>query len=574
MGQHRGDSGRRGVSKGPVIAVAAVVAVVVLVVGWIQLGDRIDREGADAAGTCVEGDAVVHVAADPSIAPVLTDLADRFSATEPIVRDHCITVEVTDPDPAAIVPALAAGAEWDDALGSRPDLWVPQSSSSLAEVGTGVVDGGARSLAASPIVLSVPPTLGNALEGAGTRWQDLSRLESTGLSSIGLPQWKSLGLTLSLAPGADASALALQAVAAGVAGHPGGPLTQADAESAAVRDAAATLGVAAEDGTEPTPAPPPATTHAVPVTEQTMYRTLAQDSPPDALAYRPAGPTPVADFPAAILTSADETRARAAAQFTEFLRTPEHSASFLDAGFRVPGGATPDSTVMPFPRIGETVAPADAAAVTTLLDAARNPERPRSTTILLDLSESMATREGGGTRLANVTRALTEQIAAAPDDAAIGLWEFAGRLDGTRPYRVAVPTAPLAEGRGGTSQRDALDDALAGAAPSTGSHSYATVDAAYRAAAESATPQRPASILLVTDGADDTPNLTRTQLFAALDAAEREDAPVTIDVVVLGDAEQSLATLRELAERTGGTLTELPSSNTPDLGSSLARFTS
>ncbi|WFR71179.1 hypothetical protein P9209_18145 [Prescottella defluvii] len=119
MGQHRSDRRTRGVSKGPIIALVSVIVLVLGVVGWFQLRDHASSEGTAAAGACVEGDAVLHVTADPDIAPQIREFAARFSETRPVVRDHCVTVAVTDGASGTIAEALAA-APAD--RGTRP--WV------------------------------------------------------------------------------------------------------------------------------------------------------------------------------------------------------------------------------------------------------------------------------------------------------------------------------------------------------------------------------------------------------------------------------------------------------------------
>lgn len=96
MGRHRGTGRARGVSKGPIVAVAVALVLVLAVVGWFRLRERIDEQATEAAQTCVEGDALLDVAADPAVAPTLTALAARWvTDTRPVVRDHCIDVRVT-----------------------------------------------------------------------------------------------------------------------------------------------------------------------------------------------------------------------------------------------------------------------------------------------------------------------------------------------------------------------------------------------------------------------------------------------------------------------------------------------
>ncbi|MGI9209184.1 MAG: substrate-binding domain-containing protein, partial [Rhodococcus sp. (in: high G+C Gram-positive bacteria)] len=160
-GRHRGD-GARGISTSVIVVVVALLLLVVAVFGWFQLRERIDRQGADAAATCVEGDAVLRIAADPLIAPTLTTLADRWSTdVAPVIRDHCVTAQVFAAESAPVAESLGADTPWNAALGPGPALWVPLDSRA-AERATTAVDGQARSLATSPVVLAVPDDLGRA----------------------------------------------------------------------------------------------------------------------------------------------------------------------------------------------------------------------------------------------------------------------------------------------------------------------------------------------------------------------------------------------------------------------------
>ncbi len=80
---------------------------------------------------------------------------------------------------------------------------------------------------------------------------------------------------------------------------------------------------------------------AVPATEQS----IAQSANAAMTTYSPpAGATPVADYPAVIVSGSgiDETASRAAAQFADFMREPNQSQLFVGAGFRVEGQDLPD----------------------------------------------------------------------------------------------------------------------------------------------------------------------------------------------------------------------------------------
>lgn len=595
MGNHRGGKGARGISKGPLIALGLVVVIVVGVFGWFQLADRIEDQGAAAAGACVEGDSVLTVAADPDIAADIRTLADRFTATSPVIRDHCISVTVTPVDSGEVRDALIAGPDgaWDDKLlGPRPALWIPSSSQWVRQVPPAVVNGEARPLAASPVVLAVRAEFENALTTAAVEWKDLPSLQTGrgSLATLGLSEWGSLGLALPVGSGSGSTELAVEAVAASVAGDSAGPVTAEQAGSTQVTSALTGLAL----GYQALPGAKPATTrealtlladaddpstegiHAVPVTEQQVYRALREAPGSDVTTFVPKGATPVADHPAAILSgpAVDETQSRAAAQFTEFLREPEQGQVLADAGFRVEGLGRPDDTALTFPGFPTTLLPADSAAAEAMMGVIRNPVTERTSTILLDVSSSMGAGEGATSRLTNTTAALAAQVSRSPDASSLGLWEYSTNLDGTRPYTTVVATGPLSAGgfiEG--SRRQALGARLAKAVPAAGTATYTSLEAAYKSAVAGYTPGRTNSVLLLTDGANDDGSLTRADLLASLAAAGDPSKPVRIDVVTIGQ-NSDLNTLQAVADRTGGSLEKVPSSDGPALATAIGKLLS
>ncbi|MFC7449961.1 substrate-binding domain-containing protein [Rhodococcus daqingensis] len=590
MGQHRGAQGTRGVSKGPLIAVGTVVVLVLAVLGWFQLRDRISDQGTQAAETCVEGPAVLEVTADPDIAAQIQTLADRYTQTTPVVRDHCITVTVTTTPSQAVVDALAAsgGQQWPGP-GPAPALWIPQSTQSIARLGgqTGLIDGQPKSVASSPVLLAAPVMLAEALAGPKIGWQDLPRLQSdpNALQGLGLAGWGPLRLAMPTGLGSDPSALAAEAVAAAVSGAGAGPVTEEQAASAPVGAALGSLALgsaaafpSAPDNPATTadalaalaaqPDPKAGAVHAVAVTEQQLY---AAEPDTNALtAYLPAGATPVADHPAAIIATGwvDEARRGAAAEFADYLRRPEQAPVLRDAGFRVDGKSPSAVGAVPFTPIDTPLQPAAWPVPDTLSRALANPAVPFRTTVLMDISGSMSNVEGDGTRLTNTAAALTGQLNRTPDHSDLGLWVYSRNLDGARAYRTAVPTGPLADTVGGGTRRQAIVSTLDSLTPATATSTYASVEAAYADAVQGFDPNRPNSVLLITDGPNDDTSISSRQLLASIGDATVDGKPVRIDVITIGENSDA-DTLRALAEQTGGSLTAVGSSQGPELGAAI-----
>ncbi len=79
-------------------------------------------------------------------------------------------------------------------------------------------------------------------------------------------------------------------------------------------------------------------------------------------------------------------------------------------------------------------------------------------------------------------------------------------------------------------------------------------------------------MLLVTDGANDD-SVARADLLSAIAAASNTSKPVRIDVVTIGE-NSDLNTLQALADRTGGSLEKVASSEGAALPTAISRLLS
>jgi len=582
VSRHRSSGGVRGISKGPIIAVVTIVLLVLATIGWFRLRDHIDDQGIQAAQTCVEGDAVLQVSADPAIAPALTTLAEQWTAdTRRVIRDHCVTARVTATPGAPAAAALATGG-WDPALGPEPALWVPTDTRATTRAADAVA-GQPKSLAASPLVLAVPPELAQALTTAGIDWDRLPDLQTRpdALDTLGLPGWGALRLALPTGADTDATTAALEAVAAAVTGTGTGPLTLDRAESrpavAAVTGLALgadTLGAAAgpttADALTAVATAPTATgaVHAVPVVEQHLYTALKNHTLAGITTYRPAGPAPIADYPAAIVDApwVDETLSRAAAEFVDYVRQPEQARVLVDAGFRVDEQPAPTGAPLPFEPLGPALTAPDAATADALLHTRFNPIPTRTTVLLIDT--------GASDPLDTVTTTLAAVLDRSPDNSDIGLRFSPDSDDDT------TPSAAVALGALTADRRAALTDALADS--DTGSAlTYDAITAAYRDAADGYRPGRPNSLLIVTTGTDDTAtdDTAREELLDLVAETQARDREIRIDIVLLDTTTTaSTATagtdLETLADDTGGTFVTVDPDNGTTLSDTLRKLMS
>ena len=526
-GHHRSAERRRGVSKGLIVAVVALVVVVLLVVGWFSLRDKVSDESDAAAQTCVDGDAQLDVTADPEIAGPLDSIAKKYNDTKPVVRDSCARVVVTAKPSEAVRMGLAA-KDWDvAALGPKPALWIPSSSQTLHRVAPGVVDGEPKSIASSSIVLAVHKPLADELTARKAGWGDLP-----GLKGVAVP----------LGAGSDSTLLASEAVAAVVANAGFGPLTEEAAKSGPVVAALSQLVTSSAGKATDTSAALNAlvaeadSVQAVAVTEHQL--SSAGDK---ITAYKPAGATIVADFPAATLTGdwVDETQSRIGSMFVDFLRQPDQAKALSEAGFRTG-------------EVERSLQPAAGPVLEQLANVLAHPTLGSNTTVLLDVSASMSNP------LVGVVDALHRYVNGAGDSSGFGLWTYSKGLDGPKPYRIDVPLGPL--------NRNAANTALTAvrSTPTKTDQAYPTLIDAYRAAVTGFVAGRTNSVLLVTDGPDDDSTVNGQQLLDAIAAATDPTKPVRVNIVALGA--EPPQTLRTLAERTGGSVT-----TGPDAGAAIAK---
>lgn len=554
-GSHRSGSQRRGISKGPIIALVAIVVVIALVVGWFELRDAIDDRNNAAAESCVEGNTTLDVTADPDLAAQIKVLADRYNATEPVVRDHCVSVAVNSRPTQAVQTALAGTAPWDAAaLGPQPALWIPQSTRAVSQIPANIVDGDPRSVAFSQVVLAMPTALAIALRSGNIGWQDLPRVQTdpNSLAALGLPTWGSLRMAMPTAPDSDSTLIAAEAVGAAAAGSRFGPLSedtvrasQAVAAISALAGAAPKIPTAA-DAVAAILAPPDAAiapAHAVATTEQRLA-TLSNDV---LTGYAPSGSTVVVDFPATLLSGpwVDETQNLAAAMFVDYLVQWEQMKVLQEAGFQVGD-------------VEQSLQPAPAQVLDRVAELVANPVLGTTTTALLDVSTSMSTR------LQSVVDALKSYVSAASEQSSFGIWTYSRDLDVNKPYKVDARTEPLVPER-----KKVVDTALNDVRVSTSAtdQAYPTLVDAYTAAVAGYVPGRTNSIVLITDGPEDDSALTGQQLLDAIAAATDPARPIRVDVVVLGDGSAG-QTLQSLTDRTGGSFTRVPPA---DLGPALTK---
>ena len=559
---------RRGVSNGVIAALVLVVVLVGGVILWQFFGDAMSRRSKDAAAQCVQGTASVAVVADSAIADHVMEFAQRYNAEASPVGDTCINMVVTQADSDAVISGLTGN--WPADLGERPALWIPASSVPSARLqalaGKQIVSD-ARSLVTSPVMIATRPQLAGAL--ADRDWAALPGLQAdpVALDAVNLPGWGSLRLALPTLGAADATYLTAEAVASAAA-PPGAPATAGLAAAATLLAGRPALADATADtawnALTAAGDPAAAGVHAVAITEQQLFtRTSAMpDAKQTVAAWLPAGPVPVADYPTVLLAGPwlAEEQVSAASEFARFMRKPEQRGELARAGFRADDDTPTGNDVVGFAPLGAVLPVAD-DTVRAAVAGAVAPGSAAATTVVLD--QGLAGDEGGRPRLAGVTAALNDRIAALPPGAVVGLWTFDGA-----DSRPVVPAGPVAD------QRTALTDTLAGLTPTGGGAvSFTTLPRAYSEALANYRPGQPNSILLITQGPHTDRTLDGPGLENFLKSAIDPNRPVAVNVIDFGP-DPDRPVWEAVARLTGGSYQEIAAADSPDLVGAIARMLS
>ncbi|MFD5829524.1 substrate-binding domain-containing protein [Lentzea sp. NPDC060358] len=536
---------KRGIAKWPVLI---VVFVVLIGLGWLVLtwaGGVLDKRSQALAQNCSEGDSVLRVSATPSIAGAVADVARAYSATRPVVYDHCIAIEVVSADSSAVLEGLTT--TWDEQkLGKRPHAWVPDSTlwaNRLSALNAKLVGSAPKSVGTSPVLLAAPEAAAPVLKDF--RWTDMP--EVTDWTKFGT-NWGRFSVAMPDPATNTASALAIQSALA----DGKGPVTAESLGSDAAKAKLSKLAAAVPPEVPPTTRDAlgrlgdSATVNAAgfsvtPVSEVDLLRhNTGKEAPSKPLVgVLPAGPAPVADFPYVALGGSEvgEAEVRAAQSFRDFMTEPSSQEILARGGLRVE--STQDrpspSPGISWAPVTENLVAADATTTQQISSAWASADRGgQVVTVLADVSTSMKPR------LDKVKSALRGQIDRSVSGS-FGLWEFARSLDGAKPYKQLVGTAPVTE------KRDALKRAVDGLKTAEGSQLYTSLAACYEAAHDGFVAGRVNRVVVITDGPSDG-GIDLAALKAQLHGKD-----LAISFIAIG-GEVDRAALTDIAQVTGGSV--------------------
>ena len=539
---------RRGVRTGLLVTAAIVLAAAVMT--------TLSSQAILASTTCGRHPVLVNVAASDDIGPAIQQVARYFNRQHRLVGGRCAEVQITQDQPAA----AAAMVDGRQPLHGMPaiDGWIPDSSlwielARSLPVGAQVIQPTGINVARSPLMIAMPHSVAARLPAFGSSigWNFLLP-ESAG----GPPAADGVQVQL---PDPTQSAAGLAAVieeervlGTGVSARENFTRFVFGARLTAQSDNPAALSSLVSLARPPIGASP-----VTVASEQSVVQyDLAHPGQPLAARY-PSDGSPELDYPY-VLTTTNPLRLKAAKEFGKILAQRYTADTVRFAGFRSARGV-PDDTPSSFGLASQQLRLTELAnpgLAQTTLQAWGRVRIGFRLLALLDISGSMAQPAvpAGPTREQEMSAAAGEGLTLFPDNTRMGLWEFASKLDGTRPYKPLVPIGPLSAEIGLISRRQQIQQINQTLQPKPGTTASMndTILAAYKYVLATYQPNRANSVLIMTGGADDAPgDISAAKLLKKIRALSGPNRRVALIFNVFGQS-RHFAAIKRLANATGG----------------------
>ncbi|WP_395242628.1 substrate-binding domain-containing protein [Agromyces sp. MMS24-K17] len=508
-----------------IVSIVAAVAVIGLVGGGVYLwvGGHLNPLFASAETGCETVDELV-VVADPSVAPVVDDLADVFDAS----RDGCVETEVKAQD-AADTAALVSGGGLD------ADIWIPDSSVWLDRAATTASSLGRPApelttkgtIATSPIVFAAPATRTEELASEPVTW---ARVLAGGLPAL-LPDPEASAASL-------AGLLALKAHSS-----PDDPRQFAGAMIELGKAIPASTGSAFSALSSL-----PNATVVITSERLVAEHNLEDGTEPLAAAY-PADGTVALDYPFIALGDAEGTRAELIGAFEGTLRhNPE---AFRSAGFRAIDGTGDLDIQGVSPQPPAPAAGLDGAAQVEILRAWGVLTLRSRMLAVIDVSGSMEEPAENGLRRIDIfQQAALGAMQKFSGEVEMGVWVFSTQRNGELDWEDLSPIAPLAD-QAHTQEIAGIINSLPGRlGGATGL--YDTTLAAVQRVREAYDPAKVNSVLLITDGRNEDENgIDLDTLLAELGKMNDPKQPVPVIMIGFGP-DTDMDAMQRIAKATGG----------------------
>jgi hypothetical protein len=484
----------------PPVVILSILLVLSLA-GWFGF----DYLRARLASSSCDVVLTLSVAAAPDVASAVARVAEE----DP---DACYRVEVVARDSAEVVDTLAA---------TKPDVWIPESSSWLLRArqrGAWNLPVTGPSIASSPIVLGLTETAARQYgwPGRTPTWAEVF----SGEPAIGFVD-----------PAVDPAGLS------------------------------ALIGT----GDLAKPAPDPAGSYALTLrklTRHTVQKPAELFDParrfdgvvtPESLLEKHGlvgvyadPPVPSLDHPYVVLPDSRQGTREVAQRFLGRLLDPASAGQFADEGLRGPDGrALGDS---PTAGVRPVAPPTDPDQLLNQWAAVNRSARMQ---VLLDVSGSMAEAvpKTDTDRMTLTLQAAELGLRLFKPITKIGLWRFSTNLDGAKDYQEYLPVLPVSE-QLANGALDRLRQVRAINGGATGL--YDSVLAAYTSARQNWEPGRINLVVVLTDGKNEDPQgITQQQLLTQL--AELQDPRRPLQIIGIGiGPDIDPVELRAISQATGG----------------------
>jgi Ca-activated chloride channel family protein len=517
------------------------------------------------------GEVTASIAAAPSTASLLEQLAGRWATTDPSADGICATVRVRAVESNTVAAALQS--TWPSELGPAPDVWVPESSAWFRSAQTGdaeaILPDLQPSVARSPVVLAMPKAMAEALGWPNKRvdWTevlDKAAVSPKGWAAYGKSWGKfKLGMT---DPGVSTPGLlALSAII-----DRNDDQDVDETERTGLLKLKTVLEVKAGDTTEIMNAFDQkgggqggegglSYISAFPALEQeVLAHNKAHPTSPLVAIYPKSNIE--ADNPYLVLTNAtwvQPAKQAAARAFLRYLRTNGRGV-FQEAGYRDTNRRPGDGFSQSNGVASELTAMPRGVLLTDAVNETINTwtalTRVTNALLVLDVSGSMGNVVPGlGKSKLDLTKeAANQAIEVFQGKGNAGLWSFSSNKSGSRSYVENVPLGPLGDPIGGVTRESKLKSSIAALKAGGNTGMYETVLAAYKAVQSKYIADATNMVVLLTDGVNDDQqkNLKLEQLIAELKKGDPK-RPVTIITIALGqDANGSV--LQQISAATNG----------------------
>ncbi|MFC7532605.1 VWA domain-containing protein [Actinoplanes sp. GCM10030250] len=524
------------------------MAIVVVVAGsWLTY-----QQFADSGCT---GSVRLSVSASPEIAPAVEQIAQTWIQEGANVDGTCIAVDVAEQNSSQVAGAVSrehsvqlAGLGTAPESVQVPDVWLPDSSTWLLRLkneASGFSPTKIASVAQSPVVLAMPEPIAKQFG-----WPNQKLGWDTLLAQVGTSDKIKFGI---VEPTVDAAGLTSLLAISSVAGTDTEGLKR---KSRALTTLAENKSKLREELLEsfPRSADPSeiaSSLSAAPLSEEDVVAYNSQQPAVRLSAiYMDPSPVPL-DYPYSIMPQvvdqqksaaadgllAQLTAARAKDVLSTFgLRSPDGS---YGATFQAPVGA-PQASPAITPSTGDSEGGAAASGVDgKVLSRAVGSwvatTQPGRVLAVFDVSGSMSNpvpTAGNKTR-AEVTQAAARfGLGLFNNQWSVGVWRFATKLDGKKPYKEVESIKPLTTGREELAASIEQLDPVSGGATGL----YDTILAAYNEVKQGWQNGKSNSVILFTDGINaNDDGIDQDQLLAALKKAQDPTKPIRLVLIGIGN---------------------------------------